>query len=148
MSKHHALPFSASLTRAAALFALIHTDLWGPSPITACTGARYFMLLGDDFSRYSWIYFLSDKASALHAFCQFQQWVHTQYGTTIKAVRSDWGGEFRTLHTHLLRHGITHQISCPHIPQQNGRVERKNRHVVEVGLTLLYHSNVPLRFWP
>lgn len=61
---------------------------------------------------------------------------------------SDWGGEFRTLHTYLLANGITHQLSCPYTSQQNSRVERKNRHVVEVSLTILTHSHIPFQFWP
>ena len=39
-------------------------------------------------------------------------------------------------------HGITHQFSCPHTPQQNGVVERKHRHIVECALTLFSHSQL------
>jgi histone deacetylase 1/2 len=42
---------------------------------------------------------------------------------------------------------ISHHISCPHAHQQNGPVEQKHRHIVEVGLTLLAHANMPLKFW-
>lgn len=43
--------------------------------------------------------------------------------------------------------GISHQVSCPHAHQQNGAAERKHRHIVEVGLTLLAHASMPLKFW-
>ncbi|GJR52477.1 retrovirus-related pol polyprotein from transposon TNT 1-94 [Tanacetum coccineum] len=43
--------------------------------------------------------------------------------------------------------GIIHRRSCPHTSEQNGFVERRNRHVVETGLTLLAQACVPQRFW-
>jgi len=43
-------------------------------------------------------------------------------------------------------HGILHQTSCAYIPQQNGVVERKNRHFVETTCTLLIHGGVPQFF--
>uniref|UniRef100_A0A2N9HB18 Integrase catalytic domain-containing protein n=1 Tax=Fagus sylvatica TaxID=28930 RepID=A0A2N9HB18_FAGSY len=43
--------------------------------------------------------------------------------------------------------GIHHQLSCPHTPAQNGRAERKHRHVTETGLALLFHSHIPTYFW-
>ncbi|RVW47783.1 Retrovirus-related Pol polyprotein from transposon RE1 [Vitis vinifera] len=47
----------------------------------------------------------------------------------------------------MSHHGILHQSSCAHTPQQNGVAERKNRHLVETARTILLHSNVPFRFW-
>jgi hypothetical protein len=43
--------------------------------------------------------------------------------------------------------GITHLVSCPHAHQQNGAAERKHRHIVEIGLSLLAHASMPLKFW-
>uniref|UniRef100_A0A2N9I5H9 Integrase catalytic domain-containing protein n=1 Tax=Fagus sylvatica TaxID=28930 RepID=A0A2N9I5H9_FAGSY len=48
---------------------------------------------------------------------------------------------------HLSTSGIHHQLSCPHTPAQNGRAERKHRHVTETGLALLFHSHTSPRFW-
>ncbi|KAF7149901.1 hypothetical protein RHSIM_Rhsim02G0228300 [Rhododendron simsii] len=48
---------------------------------------------------------------------------------------------------HLSKNGIVHQMSCPKTPEQNGVVERKHRHVVEHGLALLFHANVPKKYW-
>ncbi|RVW81347.1 Retrovirus-related Pol polyprotein from transposon RE2 [Vitis vinifera] len=47
----------------------------------------------------------------------------------------------------MSHHGILHQSSCAHTPQQNGVAERKNRHLVETARTLLLHNHVPFRFW-
>ena len=47
----------------------------------------------------------------------------------------------------MSQHGILHQSSCAHTPQQNGVAECKNRHLVETARTLLLYSDVPFRFW-
>ena len=47
----------------------------------------------------------------------------------------------------MSQHGILHRSSCAHTPQQNGVVERKNRHLIETTRTLLLHYHVPFRFW-
>ena len=71
--------------------------------------------------------------------------VENQYSSKILRVRSNWGGEFRFLNRLCNNLGIHHEISCPYIPQQNGKVERKNC-VVEVGLSLMNHAHVPKFF--
>jgi hypothetical protein len=43
--------------------------------------------------------------------------------------------------------GISHHVSYPHAHQQNGSAERKHRYIVEVGLSLLAHASMPLKFW-
>lgn len=70
-----------------------------------------------------------------------------QFGHKIKSVQTDGGGEFRPLTSHFTSLGIIHRITCPHTHHQNGSVERKHRHIVETGLTLLSHASIPLHFW-
>ena len=43
--------------------------------------------------------------------------------------------------------GILHQTSFPHVPQQYGVLKRKHRHIVEIGLAMLYQSHLPMNFW-
>jgi histone deacetylase 1/2 len=62
-------------------------------------------------------------------------------------MQTDWGGEYQSLNSFLKRIGITHQVSCPHTHQQNGSAKRKHRHIIEVGLSLLAHASMPLKFW-
>uniref|UniRef100_A0A803PPU2 Integrase catalytic domain-containing protein n=1 Tax=Cannabis sativa TaxID=3483 RepID=A0A803PPU2_CANSA len=47
----------------------------------------------------------------------------------------------------LQKLGILFRHPCPHIHQQQGRVERKHRHVTEMGLTMLAQAKMPLNFW-
>ena len=62
-------------------------------------------------------------------------------------MQTDWGGEYQCLNSFFQRIGISHHVSCPHAHQQNGSAERKHRHIVEVGLSLLSHAYMPLKFW-
>lgn len=52
-------------------------------------------------------------------------------------VQSDWGGEYKSFENFLSQNGILFRHSCPYTHEQNGKAERKHRHIVELGLTLL-----------
>uniref|UniRef100_A0A803NZS3 Reverse transcriptase Ty1/copia-type domain-containing protein n=1 Tax=Cannabis sativa TaxID=3483 RepID=A0A803NZS3_CANSA len=47
----------------------------------------------------------------------------------------------------LTHHGVYFQHPCPHDHAQNGRAERKHRHITETGLTLLAHAGLSLSYW-
>jgi histone deacetylase 1/2 len=73
--------------------------------------------------------------------------VERQFNHKILAVQSDWGGEYQSLNSFFKRLGIAHHVLCPHAHQQNGSAERKHRHIVEVGLSILAHASMPLKYW-
>lgn len=118
----------------------------------ACTrdiihGYTYCVSFEDAFSRYTWIYFVKQKSETLSIFKQFKTLVELQLNKKIKSVQSDWGGEFRSFTQYLATFGIVHRLICPHTHHQNGVVERKQKHIVEIGLTLLYQASLPIKFW-
>lgn len=80
-------------------------------------------------------------------FKQFQSLVEKQFNSTIKSFNSDWGGEYRPLHTYFKSVGILHRIASPHTHEQNGTAERKIRSIVDIGLALLAHSGTPFKYW-
>ena len=69
-----------------------------------------------------------------------------QFNSKIKNLQIDRGGEFRPLAPFLAGCGIKHRLICPHTHHQTGVVERKHRHIVELGLILLHHASLPLKF--
>lgn len=137
VAKSHRLPYSHSNSEYTTPLALIHSDLWGPSPILSRNGYSYYVYFVDHFSRYTWIYFLKSKAELKQVFISFKSLVDNQFNVKIKMLQSDWGGEYQGLTSYLRDCGIHHRVSCPYTPQQNGLVERKHRHIVEMGLALL-----------
>lgn len=76
--------------------------------------------------------------------------IQTQFGSTIKTFRYDNAfelGSSKEAQAYFQSEGILHQTTIRHTPQQNGVVERKHRHLLEVCRALLFQSNVPLHFW-
>lgn len=55
-SKQHAWPFNISNSTTNAAFDLIHSDVWGPAPISSMGGARYYVIFVDDYTRFTWVY--------------------------------------------------------------------------------------------
>ncbi|KAM6582045.1 hypothetical protein CsatB_009047 [Cannabis sativa] len=147
LGKHHKLPYSNSDTVYTAPLQLLHTDLWGPAPMVSSNGYRYYISFVDAYSRYTWLYLLRTKDEALPTFIKFKTQIELQLNHKIKALQSDWGGEFRAFTSLVESCGIIHRVSCPHSHEQNGVVERKHRHIVESGLTLLAHASMPLKYW-
>ena len=87
------------------------------------------------------------KSEAKEIFIKFQVFVEKQFNCKIKTLQIDWGGEFRSLLPVLNQLGIHFQHPCPHVHEQNGKVERKHRHIVETGLTLLAQTAMSLKDW-
>jgi transposase InsO family protein len=90
---------------------------------------------------------MSHKSNVCTIFLEFQNYFERYFNSKIIIVQSDWGGKYRSLSKILQNLGISHCLSCPHTHQQNGVVERKHRHIVEIGLAILSHAYVPLNYW-
>lgn len=71
------------------------------------------------------------------------------FNVHIRILQSDGGGEYIGIHfqNFLKDKGILHCNSCPYTPQQNGVVERKNRHITETVVPLLQQACLPPKVW-
>lgn len=72
--------------------------------------------------------------------------VSSQFNKHVKIIRSDNGTEFVCLKNYFTQHGIQYQTSCTGTPQQNGRVERKHRHIFNVARALRFQTHLPIDF--
>ncbi|XP_021716606.1 uncharacterized protein LOC110684457 [Chenopodium quinoa] len=139
--------FPDSDSRASRILEMIHCDLWGPYKKASTCGAHYFLTIVDDFSRGVWVYLLNDKTEVYSSFCSFFAMVKNQFDVTVKCVRSDNGTEFKHMLPYFDEHDILFQTSCVGNPQQNGRVERKHQHILNVGRALMFQGNLPIDLW-
>ena len=144
--KSHQLPYPRSTSISSSPFDLVFSDVWGPAPNSVGRN-NYYVSFIDDYSKFVWIYLLCKKSEVFQIFRDFQSLVERQFDTKIRSIQTDWGGEYQALSPFFKRMGISHHISCPHAHQQNGSAERKHRHIVEIGLTILAHASMPLKFW-
>jgi len=94
-------------------------DIWGPAQTPTLNGNRYYIIFVDDYSRFMWIYFLKEKSEALEKFITFKAYAEKQYGTWIKCLRSDGGGEYisNAFDDYLRKQGIRRQLTCRYTPQ-------------------------------
>ena len=148
LGKHCRSVFPKSKTIYENCFDLIHTDVW-TAPCASREQHKYFVSFIDEKSKYTWITLLQSKDRVLEAFKNFQNYITNHFNVKIKILGSDNGGEYTStaFKHHLAAHGIIQQTSCPYTPQQNGVAERKNRHLMEVARSIMFHTNVPKRFW-
>ena len=65
LGKQPVLPFNSSESISTDIFNLIHSDVWGPSPVSSIGGSRYFVVFVDDYSRYSWIFHMKHHSELL-----------------------------------------------------------------------------------
>ncbi|CAL8152528.1 unnamed protein product [Prunus armeniaca] len=126
-SSHH-VPYPLSTNKCTTPFTLIHSNVWGPSPITAPSGVRWFVTFIDDCTQMTWLYLLKNKNEVFFRFQSFHKQMKTQFNAQIHILRSYTGGEFfnHDFQTYFQQHGIIHETTCPQTPQQNGVAERKN----------------------
>jgi histone deacetylase 1/2 len=120
--------------------------VWGHVP-DSINKNKYYVSFINDFSKLTWIYLLKKKSDVFQRFHDFQNHVERLFDKKIITMQTDWGGEYQKLNSFFQHVGITHHVSCPHAHQQNGSAERKHRHIMEVGLSLLAQASMPLKFW-
>lgn len=144
----HPIPKTAS-TRSTRPLQLIHSDLCGPLPTPSLFQSRYFITFTDDYSRYSWVYFLTYKSQALDKFRIFKSQVENTMRHKIAALQSDRGGEYTSqlFSDFCQQHGITRQLTVAKTPHQNGVSERKNRTLLTIVRTLAISSKAPAYLW-
>lgn len=143
------LPFPHSSSRAVAPFSLVHMDIWGPYTTPNLCGGSFVLPLVDDYSKCLWTFIIKQQSQVPTTLKQFCSLVQNQFNLKIKTLRSGNGSKFLNHECKLLYSilGIMHQTSCTHTPQQNGWIERKHRHLLDVVRALLFQESLPIRFW-
>jgi transposase InsO family protein len=131
------------------LLELLHMDLFGPIAYISIGGSKYCLIIVDDYSRFTWVFFLQEKYQTQETLKRFLRRPQNEFGLRIKKIRSDNGTEFKNsqIEGFLEQEGIKHEFSSPCTPQQNSVVERKNRTLLDMAKTMLDEYKTLDRFW-
>ena len=89
------------------------------------------------------------KNDCLQAIQDYDAYLTTKFGSGLKVIRTDNGGEFKSeaFESWTRRKGITHHFTSVYTPEQNPEGERMNRTLVECGRCLKHPFNTPDMFW-
>lgn len=131
--KQHKAPFKKKQHVKAGLGERIYSDICGPMSEPSVQGSRYYILFKDDFSGFRVGYFIKNKSDAFECFKLFASKIKNKFGTQIKYLHVDNGGEYCNLDfkQFLDKNGIELETTAPYTPEQNARAERDNRTVME-----------------
>ncbi|CAI5525948.1 unnamed protein product [Closterium sp. Naga37s-1] len=148
--RQRAAPHSSSFPPTTAPFETLHLDVWGPSPVLGPRQERYFLIVVDDYSRYTTVFPLRRKADVPTV---LEPWLLAwggAQGLCGLRLHSDRGGEFSStrLETFCQGRGIIQSYTLPASPQQNGVAERRIGLVMEVARTSMCHAGAPQFLWP
>ncbi|KAI3677472.1 hypothetical protein L6452_36734 [Arctium lappa] len=117
---------------------LLHMDLFGPTNVMSIGKKSFCLVIVDDYSRFTWVYFLRTKDETSGLIKSFILRIENQTNQKVKVIRSDNGTEFKNfdLNTFCEEKGIERQYNAPRTPQQNGVAERRNRTLIEAARSL------------
>ncbi|CAI5954920.1 unnamed protein product [Closterium sp. NIES-65] len=151
-----AAPHSSQFPPTEAPLQTLHMDVWGPAPVRGQGHERYFLLVVDDYSRYTTVLPLRSKGAVTEVLIDWIREARLQlrksFGSDFPVLRlhSDRGGEFssRLLRDYCRARGIRQTFTLPDSPQQNGIAERRIGMVMDVARTSMMHAAAPHFLWP
>ncbi|CAI7931398.1 unnamed protein product [Closterium sp. NIES-54] len=131
-------------------------DVWGPARVRGQGHERYFLLVVDNYSRYTTVFPLRSKGDVTEVLIDWIRAARLQlresFGSDFPVLRlhSDRGGEFSSARLRAFCHaqGIRHTFTLPDSPQQNGIAERRIGMVMDVARTSMIHAAAPHFLWP
>ncbi|CAI7815473.1 unnamed protein product [Closterium sp. NIES-53] len=154
--RQRAAPHSSEFPPTEAPLQTLHMDVWGPARVRGPGHERNFLLVVDDYSRYTTIFPLRSKGEVTEVLIDWIRAAHLQlrerFGSDFPVLRlhSDRGGEFSSdiLRAFCRAEGICQTFTLPASPQQNGIAERRIGMVMDVARTSMIHAAAPHFLWP
>ncbi|CAI7916027.1 unnamed protein product [Closterium sp. NIES-54] len=154
--RQRAAPHSSSFPLTSAPLQTLHMDVWGPARVSGQSRERYFMLVVDNYTRYTIVFPLRSKGEVSAVLIPLIRTVRLQlrerfgHDLPVLHLHSDRGGDFSSdlLRDFCRGKGITQSFTLPDSPQQNGIAERRIGLVMEVARTSMIHAAAPHFLWP
>nr|GEV61530.1 retrovirus-related Pol polyprotein from transposon TNT 1-94 [Tanacetum cinerariifolium] len=127
----------------------LHMDLFGPTFVSSLNHKWYCLVVTDDFSRFTWTFFLKTKDETSGILRNFITEIENLKELRLNIIKCDNGGEFRNkeMNDFCSRKVIKREFSNARTPQQNRVAERRNRTLIEAARTMLADAKLLVTFW-
>jgi transposase InsO family protein len=98
---------------------MLHMDLFGLIAYISIGGNKYDLVIIDDYSRFTWVFFLQDKSETQEVLKKFLRRAQNEFDAKVKKIRSDNSTEFKNtqVENFLDEEGIKHEFLAPYTPQ-------------------------------
>ncbi|GJY67751.1 putative ribonuclease H-like domain-containing protein [Tanacetum coccineum] len=128
---------------------MLHMDLFGPTFVSSLMHKKYCLVVTDDYSRFTWVFFLTTKDETSEILKNFIKEIENLVDKKVKIIRCDNGTEFKNkvMDDFCREKGIRREYSIARTPQQNGVAERRNMTIIEAARTMLADSKLPTIIW-
>ncbi|GJR93176.1 putative ribonuclease H-like domain-containing protein [Tanacetum coccineum] len=128
---------------------MLHIDLFGPTFVSILMHKKYRLVVTDDYSRFTWVFFLASKDETAGILRKFIIEIENLVDKKVKIIRCDNGIEFKNkvMNDFCAMKGIKREFSVARTPRQNGVAKRRNRTLIEAARTMLADSKLPTTFW-
>ncbi|CAI7743290.1 unnamed protein product [Closterium sp. NIES-54] len=154
--RQRAAPHSSEFPPTEAPLQTLHMDVWGPARVRGQGHERYFLLVVDDYSRYTRVFPLRSKGDVTEVLIDWiraaRLHLRESFDSDFPVLRlhSDKGGVFSSARLGAFCHaqGISKTFTLPASPQQNGSAERRIGMVMDVARTSMIHAAAPHFLWP
>jgi IS30 family transposase len=111
---------------------ILHMDIFGPIDYISIYGNKYSLVIVDDYSRFTWVFFLQDKSETQEVLKKFLKRAQNEFDVKVKKIRSDNGTEFKNTQVEdfLDEEDIKHEFLAPlySSTKWGGRKEEPNSH--------------------
>nr|GEU86480.1 hypothetical protein [Tanacetum cinerariifolium] len=117
----------------------LHMDLFGLTFVSSLNHKWYFLVVTDDFSRFTWTFFLRTKDETSSILKNFITEIENLKDIKVKIIRCDNGGEFKNkeMNEFCTKKGIRREFSNARTPKQNRGAKRKNRTLIKAARTMV-----------
>nr|GEY41823.1 putative reverse transcriptase, RNA-dependent DNA polymerase [Tanacetum cinerariifolium] len=124
---------------------LLHMDLFGPTFVKSLIKKMYCLVVTDDYSRFTWVFFLVTKDVTSGILKSFITRIENLVDHKVKMIRCDNKTEFknREINKFCKMKGILRQFSVARTPHQNSFGERRNRTLIKAARTMIADSKLP-----
>ncbi|GJR29564.1 putative ribonuclease H-like domain-containing protein [Tanacetum coccineum] len=128
---------------------MLHMDLFSLTFVSSLMNKKYYLVVTDDYSGFTWVFFLASKDETSGILKSFITKVENLVDKKVKIIKCDNGTKFknRVMSDFCIKKGIKREFSIARTPQQNGVAERRNRTLIEAARTMLADSKLPTTFW-